>query len=297
MQQKIVLAGGTGFIGSYLSEKYTAAGYRVLMISRQAGHIAWNDEPALCQALEAAAMVINLAGKPINCRFTEVNKKALITSRTSTTEAIGNAIRKCRQAPALWLNASGAHIYGNSFNEGATEQSPADGTAFPAVMAREWEEAFFGFQLPATRQVALRISIVLGKGGGVLQPFLRLVRLGLGGTQGSGKQVFSWIHIEDLYRITLFLAAHSSIKGAVNVSSPQPLNNRELMRQLRKILSVPVGLPAPEWGIRMGGRLIGTEPELLLDSLFVLPELLMASGFEFRYPDIKTAVTEIVKRQ
>jgi uncharacterized protein len=297
MPQKIVLAGGTGFIGSYLHEKYSAAGYAVQMISRQPGHISWEDQAGMVQALEGAALVINLAGKQINCRFTAANKEALIQSRVSTTRAIGSAIQQCSAPPPLWLNASGAHIYGTSFTHGATEQDIANGTAFPAVMAREWEAAFFGFRLPGTRQVALRISIVLGKGGGVLQPFLRLVRLGMGGTQGSGKQLFSWIHIEDLFRITLFLAEHREIEGPVNISSPQPLSNREMMQTLRKVLHMPFGFPAPEWAIRLGGKMIGTEPELLLDSVFVLPGVLQDAGFPFRYPDLESAVKEISGRQ
>lgn len=294
MKKKIVLAGGTGFIGQYLYEQFRNSGYEVIIVSRQQGHVNWDDTPALIHALESADMLINLAGKPISSRFSEANKKALIESRVSTTLTLGAALQQCRHPPVLWLNASGAHIYNASLQHAATESDPADGTSFPALMAQAWEKAFFSFQLPATRQVALRISIVLGKGGGVLQPYLRLARLGLGGRQGNGRQLFSWIHIEDFFRVLLFIREQQDIAGVVNLAAPESVSNSRVMQQIRKTLGVPFGLPAPEWAIRTGGLLLGIEPELILDSLWVYPARLSETGYTFHHPTLESALQQII---
>lgn len=296
MKRKVVLAGGTGFIGQYLSQRFEEDGYTVKIISRQQEHIHWDDHTGIVNALEGAYLLINLAGKPIKTTFTEQNKRELILSRTSTTTQLGKAIEACQQAPEIWFNASGAHIYGTSQAQIHTEQAPLDNSFFPALMAAAWEQAFFSFDLKTTRQIALRIAIVLGKDGGVLAPYLQLSKWGLGGKQGNGLQEFSWIHLEDVYQSLLFMAAHPTIKGPVNLASPEPIPNKILMKSIRKALGMPIGLPAPSLGIKVGAALMGIESDLILKGLYVYPKALIDAGYTFRYGQIDEALAAILKQ-
>lgn len=294
---KIVIAGGTGFIGEYLAHQWRAAGHEVKIISRQPGHIGWTDAAALTKALEGADILVNLAGKSVNCRYTEKNKEAILQSRVETTELLGAAIARCTQPPALWLNSSTATIYRHAEDRPMTEASGEIGNGFSVSVARAWEESFFSFASPATRQVALRIAIVLGSTGGVMKPYENLVRCGLGGRQGNGRQMFSWIHIEDLYRIITFLWQHPEITGVVNCAAPHPVANAELMHTLREVMHTPVGLPAPRWLLQAGAWMIGTETELVLKSRWVLPERLQQEGFSFAFPHLKSALMQIVRKE
>lgn len=295
MAKKVVIAGGTGFIGNYLRRRFEEDAYEVVIISRQKNHIQWQNSMAVLSALEGAEMLINLAGKPINTRFTEQNKAELIASRVSTTELLGIALQQCKKPPNIWLNASGAHIYGTSDQKLHSENDALDNEFFPAIMAQKWEEALYKFELANTRKVALRISIVLGKGGGVLQPFVQLTKWFLGGQQGNGKQKFSWIHLEDFYQIIRFAAANENVEGPLNICSPELVNNAGLMRVLRKILHRPFGFPAPAFGIKIGATLLGIEPDLILKSLSVYPQKLMEAGYKFKYPKLDSALQEILK--
>lgn len=295
MGKKVVIAGGTGFIGKYLSKRFLDDGYEVFIISRQKNHLQWQNVAEIITALEHSEMLINLAGKPINTRFTEQNKAELIASRVSTTELLGKALQQCKIPPSIWLNASGAHIYGTSDYKMHSENDALDNDFFPAIMAQKWEDALYKFDTPNTRKVALRISIVLGKDGGVLLPFVQLTKWFLGGKQGNGKQKFSWVHLEDFYQIICFTAAHKNIDGAVNVCSPDVVENADLMKVLRKILHRPFGFPAPAFGIKIGAAFLGIEPDLILKSLSVYPQKLIDSGYKFKYPKLDSALKEILK--
>jgi uncharacterized protein (TIGR01777 family) len=295
MRNKVVIAGGTGFIGQYLQNRFEDDGYEVLIISRQNGHISWQDRAGINTALENAEVLINLAGKPINTRFSIQNKIDLIDSRVKTTETLGELMVQCQNPPKVWLNASGAHIYGTDDLIVHTEKDKPDNTFFPAIMAQKWEIAFNKFKLPQTRKVALRISIVLGKNGGVLQPFVNLTKLFLGGQQGSGLQKFSWIHLEDFYQIIQFVASHKNIEGPINLCSPEIVNNKELMSTLRKVLHRPFGIPAPSFGIKIGALLLGIESDLILKSLSVYPQKLIEAGYIFKYPKLEFALKNILK--
>ena len=297
MLKKVVLAGGTGFIGQYLERAYTNQGYIVHIISRQPGQVSWDDERAMIDALEGAEMVINLAGKSVNCRYTEKNKKEIYESRTKTTEALGKAIEKCRKPPQLWINSSTATIYRHAEDRPMTESTGELGTGFSVDVGKAWEDAFFRFNLPKTRQIALRLAIVLGADGGVMEPYVNLVRFGLGGKQGEGKQMFSWIHIEDVYRIIEFLKQRKDLKGIFNASAPNPVTNRELMEHMRKVMDRRIGLPAPEWMLGLGAVFIGTETELILKSRWVLPERIEKAGYKFHYDRLDRALWQIVQEQ
>jgi uncharacterized protein (TIGR01777 family) len=291
---KIVLAGGTGFLGRYLASKFMAKADEVIIISRSTGAVQWNDREAMISALENADVVINLAGKSVNCRYNERNKKEILFSRTETTRLLGEAIAACRQPPGLWINSSTATIYRHAEDRPMTEENGEIGTGFSVDVATHWEQTFFAFQLPRTRQVAMRMAIVLGRKGGVMEPLKRLTRFGLGGRQGKGNQMFSWIHIEDVFKIILFLIEHPELDGVINCSAPNPVTNQKLMQFLREVLHVKVDLPSPAWLLSMGAVLIGTETELILKSRWVLPHRLLQSGYTFSYPVLKPALQEIL---
>lgn len=188
--KKVVLAGGTGFVGQDFAQRFRKLGYEVLIISRQPGHIAWEDRAGIIGALEEAEMLINLAGKSVNCRYTDENRKVILESRTRTTRILGEAILACNQPPELWINSSTATIYRHAEDRPMTEKEGEIGSGFSVDVAKAWEQAFFEFSLPSTRQIALRIAIVLGEGG-VMVPMTNLVRFGLGGSQGTGTQQFN----------------------------------------------------------------------------------------------------------
>lgn len=295
MAKKAVLAGGTGFIGQYFKERLTDAGYDVHIISRQNTEIMWKDHHGIVAALEGADMLINLAGKSVNCRYNEANKKEILMSRTDTTKALGKALLACEQPPPLWINASTATIYRHAEDRPMTEEGGDMGEGFSVEVGQAWEAAFFSFKLPKTRQAALRIAIVLGDGG-VMEPYKNMVRFGLGGKQGNGKQMFSWIHIEDLYRMVLFIKDHDELSGVFNASAPNPVTNDELMQAMRKAMNRKLGLPAAKWMLKAGAVALGTETELILKSRWVLPERIERAGFKFTYETLDDALAEILQK-
>jgi len=292
---KIVIAGGTGFVGQYLSQKFRALGQQVIIIGRQRADVLWTDRSGISDALENAEMLINLAGKSVNCRYNEKNKAEIFSSRTKTTTVLGELIAGCTNPPKLWLNSSTATIYRHAEDRPMTERSGDIGTGFSVDVAQLWEKTFFDFKLPQTRQVALRMAIVLGPDGGVIHPFKNLVRFGLGGIQGNGKQYFSWIHMEDLFQIILFLQSHGDMSGVINCAAPYPITNKTFMETFRQIMHRKIGLPSPKWLLEIGAALIGTETELLLKSRWVLPERLENNGYTFKYPTISAALQDILQ--
>ncbi|SDM50058.1 TIGR01777 family oxidoreductase [Sediminibacillus halophilus] len=292
--KKVILAGGTGFIGNYFKERFEEKGYDVGIISRQSSYITWDDRNAIKEALEASDLLVNLAGKSVNCRYHDKNRQEIMQSRIETTTILGEAIRACDNPPPVWLNASTATIYRHAEDRPMTETNGETGTGFSVDVAEKWEEVFFSFDLPKTRQAALRTAIVLGPKGGVMTPYLNLVKFGLGGVQGSGRQKFSWIHVEDLFQITLFLLGRDDLSGVFNCAAPNPVSNRELMKLLRTEMNAPIGLPAPKWMLEMGAVLIRTETELVLKSRWVIPERLEREGFQFRFDTLDKTIKDIL---
>jgi uncharacterized protein (TIGR01777 family) len=295
MKKRVILAGGTGFIGKYFEKKFKSLGYEVKIISRQDNHISWNNNAEIVEAMENSEILINLAGKSVDCRYNTKNKEEILKSRTETTKILGNALLECKNPPPLWINSSTATIYRHAEDRPMTEESGEIGSGFSVDVAKEWENSFFSFELPETRQVALRIAIVLGENGGVITPFKNLVTLGFGGVQGSGNQKFSWIHIEDLFDIILFLRDREELSGVFNCSAPHPVANRELMNHFRKAMNRKVGLPSPRWMLEIGALLIRTETELILKSRWVIPERLEREGYKFKFSKIDRALEHILK--
>lgn len=298
-KRKIVLAGATGFIGTELQSRYAKKGYDVQMISRHPGHISWSDRDGIAAALEGAALLVNLAGRSVNCRYNERNKREILTSRTETTQILGEAIATCTNPPELWINSSTATIYRDARDRPMTEENGEIGSGFSVDVAKAWEDAFFSADTPRTRKAVLRIAIVLGRGGGVMTPYVNLVRFGLGGHQGSGDQRFSWVHLEDICRMIEFLEERTDLSGIFNASAPEQVTNSEQMRVIREAYGRKFGLPASVWMLKIGAVALRTETELILKSRWVAPERLLREGFEFRYPTLREAMADIagVKRR
>jgi uncharacterized protein len=294
MTKKVILAGGTGFIGQYFEKQFKELGYDVKHISRQPQHISWNDRAAIINALEDGELLINLAGKSVNCRYNESNKKEIMNSRLETTKILGESVLACKNPPQLWINSSTATIYRHAEDRPMTEANGEIGSGFSVDVATNWEKTFYSFSLPKTRQIALRIAIVLGKDGGVMTPYINLVKFGLGGIQGPGNQMFSWIHVEDLFRIVLFLNKREDLNGTFNCSAPEPVSNREFMKKMRKAMNIPIGLPAPKWLLEIGSVLIRTETELVLKSRWVLPERLEKEGYKFTFNTLDKTLQDVL---
>lgn len=299
---KIVLAGGTGFIGQYLAKYFSEKGFRIVILSRRpasrdnfAEYVQWDgkNRGEWSSTLEGAEALINLSGKSVNCRYTPANKEAILLSRTESTCALGEAIRSCQTPPRIWLNASTATIYPHSESKEMTEQDEILAGNFSEQVAKAWEESFYAFHLPQTRQVAMRIAIVLGDGS-ALKPLVNLCRWGLGGKQGSGRQYVSWLHIEDLARMIAYFIEETSAEGSYNCSSPHPLPNAAFMAILRKTLGISIGLPASKRMLELGAIFLQTETELILKSRRVVPQKLVSEGFELKYPKLEGALKEIL---
>ena len=312
---KILLPGGTGQIGRVLAAHFTAAGHEVVTLTRDPAAAAdregersvhWDGRTLgpWASEFEGAGAVVNLAGRSVNCRYHARNRAAIVASRLDSTRAVGEAILKCETPPPVWLQSSTATIYEHaapdaasgeaardeSFPAGVVAESHPDTWHFSAEVATGWEAAAAGFQprldAAGVRLVLLRSAMVMDPApGGVFAVLRNLVRRGLGGTQGSGAQWVSWIHHADFAAALDRLIADETLSGPVNLASPNPVRNRELMRALREAAGVPFGLPAPVPLLELGAAFLRTESELILKSRRVIPGKLRAAGFEFRFPD------------
>lgn len=318
MPERIVIAGASGFIGRTLRAHYAdVRGWDVVTIGR-ADAVRWGDADAIRAAVDGASLVVNLAGKSVNCGYSATNRAEIVRSRVDTTRQLADAIAAVERPPALWVNSSTATIYRHAMDRPQTESSGELGEGFSVSVARAWEDAFFSAPLPATRRVALRMAIVLGDGS-ALEPLAALTRVGLGGAQrdgawfrsarrraagtehrpgsSGGRQKFSWVHVDDVVRVIDWVGDQSHVDGVLNVASPHPEDNRRLMAHLRRILHRPIGLPMFRWMLELGSIAIRTETELVLKSRWVLPERLMAEGFTFAHPDLDEALGSILNRR
>lgn len=311
-KQRLILAGGTGFLGQALVKHFQALGWEVVVLTRnpQAGRAArevrWNGETLgdWARELDGTAAVVNLTGRSVDCRYTEANRRLIIESRVNSTRIIGQAIAQCAQPPRVWLNSSSATIYRHTLGP-AWDESGKDFAPTPAVqdefsleVIHAWEKALNEAETPRTRKLALRTTMVLGLARNSVFPVLRrLARFGLGGRMGSGEQFVSWMHEADFLRAVEFLIAHEELSGPVNLAAPNPLPNHELMRAFRELVGMPIGLPATEWMLEVGAFFLRTETELILKSRRVVPGKLLKAGFEFRFPELRGALAELQARE
>lgn len=296
---KIIIAAGTGFLGKNLEKYFTEKGNQVYILTRnpkRKNEIRW-DAKTLGEwknLLEGSDVLINLAGKSVDCRYTDINKREIYDSRINSTKVLQQAVDNCINKPKIWLNASSATIYVYSEKHLNTEENGIIGDDFSMNICKSWEEEFFKTKNPDTRKVALRTSIVLGNNGGAFTKLKMITKLGLGGKQGRGNQNVSWIHIDDFCRAVEWIIENEDISGKINVTAPNPLNNEEFMRKLRKEMKILFGLNAAVWQLEIASVFLKTETELLLKSRNVYPEKLIKKGFKFSYPDIETAFKNLV---
>ena len=307
--RRLILAGGSGFLGQALAKFFNSKGWEVVVLTRhpnpsssEAREMIWDGETlgSWTDELEGATAVVNLAGRSVDCRYTATNRRLIMDSRVKPTRVLGEAMARCVNPPAVWLNASSATIYRHTFDEPWDEDgrdfspTPAVGDEFSLEVIRAWEGALNEAAVPRTRVLALRTTMVLGHARNSVFPVLsRFARLGLGGRMGSGKQWVSWIHVEDFCRAVEWLMVHDEICGPVNVAAPHPLSNADMMRLFRKLVDMPIGLPATEWMLEVGAFVLRTETELILKSRRVVPGKLLASGFAFNHPTFQEAITHL----
>jgi hypothetical protein len=301
--KKLIIAGGTGFLGEALTRHFLDKMDKIVILTRRkskkngkVSFINWDAKTpgAWCAELESATVVINLCGKSVDCRYTEKNKAIIFSSRLDSTGVIGESILKCSNPPELWINGASATIYKHSMDKPMTENNGDIGSGFSVEVCKAWEKTFNQFELPHTRKVNMRISMVLGKTGGVLPTLLKLVKNGLGGTMGSGRQLMSWICIEDFCRITDWIITNREAKGVYNIVAPEHISNHDLMKLLRRKMRMPVGLPAPSWLLEIGAFIIRTETELILKSRYAYPERLLKEGFSFKHPKISECLSGLI---
>jgi uncharacterized protein len=308
---KIILAGGSGFLGRELADYFAKRAWKVVILTRNASfdgnrarEIHWDAHTPgpWAKQLDGATAVVNLTGKSVDCRYNARNRGEILRSRVEATKLIGEAISRCVHPPHVWLNASTATIYKHTFGQpwdetGETGSTRKANDAFSVEVAEAWEKALKEVPTHATRKVALRTALVLGVGRNSVFPVLRrLTRLGLGGKMGKGDQYVSWIHVRDFCRAIDFLINHDEFEGPMNLAAPNPIPNREMMRTLREVCTAPLGLPAPKWMLEIGAFFLRTETELILKSRRVIPGRLLNAGFRFDFPMLKNAFEDLMRR-
>jgi uncharacterized protein (TIGR01777 family) len=302
VNRKVVLAGGSGFLGKSLADFLISNGYQVVILSRgkakQDGEIKyvqwdgnhlgdWVDE------VNGSTAVINFTGKSVNCIYTKSNREEIVSSRIESVSLLREAIKKCKNPPQVFVQAGSLAIFGDT-TKLCDEYSP-HGTGFSVDVCKQWEAEFFKEDIPNTRQVLLRIGFALGRAGGALEPLTKLARINLGGTVGSGKQNISWLHVDDLNKMFLNSIEDENYLGIYNATGPNPVTNKEFMRTLRKVLNKGWTLPAPSPFVWLGAYLfMKTEPGLALTGRNCIPKKLHDQGFRFQHTDLEIALRDLL---
>jgi uncharacterized protein (TIGR01777 family) len=315
---RIVLPGGSGQVGQALARHFQQMGHHVTVLTRGPYTAPWQTvywdgqtEGPWTETLEGADVCINLAGRSVNCRYTTDNCAAIYNSRIGTTRLLNRVIASLADPPRVWLNASTATIYRHALDREMDETTgelggyeliskrrrAPDTWNFSIQVAKDWEAAFFETTTPRTRKVAMRSAITFSPmAGNAFATFLNLVRLGLGGKQGNGRQFVSWVHEDDFARAVSFLIDHDELDGPVNIAAPNPLPNREFMEALRDAWGMPNGLPIPAFAIEIGAFFLRTESELVLKSRRVVPGRLLDAGFNFEFPHWPEAAEDLARQ-
>jgi len=298
---RVVLAGGSGFLGTMLSRKLVVEGYEVVILTRspQPGaenviQVAWDGKTVgeWATFLKGAEAVVNLTGKSVNCRYTERNRQEIIDSRVSSVNAIASAISRCANPPRSWIQAGSLAIYGNAGDTTCDETAPP-GTGFSVETCKVWESSFDAAVTPSTRKVLLRIGLALGRDGALLAGLSRITRCFLGGAAGSGRQYMSWLHIQDVNEMFLWAIERVDVAGTFNATGPCPVTNSDFMHALRSALHRPWSPPLPVWAVHIGARLMDTEPQLMLTGRRCVPRRFADIGFSFSFPSLELALSDI----
>ncbi len=311
VRRKIVIAGGLGFLGRTLIKHFANGAYELVVLSRNENElphakvVVWDgihlDQWAA--ELEGAELLINLAGRSVNCRYNRRNRCAIMDSRVFSTRVLGQAVQGCRKAPGLWINSSTATIYKHRFDSSNDEKDGLIGAhpdakdAFSVDVALAWEKAFREIDVPGTRKVIARTAMVFGsEEGGVYEVLRKMVCFGLGGKVASGRQYVSWLHEKDFCGAIEWLMAHKEASGVYNLCSPCPLTNREMMKTLRDAIGVSFGLPAMRLILDVGALVLRTEVELMIKSRRVVPARLEGAGYVFTFPCLQGAIKELEQK-
>jgi uncharacterized protein (TIGR01777 family) len=301
---KLIIAAGTGFLGQVLINHFKNKFDEIVILTRGKSkiidgikYVNWNAKTfsGWQNELENATVLINLAGKSVDCRYTKENKKQILWSRIQSTRILNKAVLNCTNPPKHWLNSSTATIYRFSLDKQMDEVNGEIGNDFSINVALSWEKAFFKTETPNTLKTALRTSIVLGKNGGALIPLKTLAKIGFGGKQGKGNQFVSWIHEEDFANAIEFII-QKEMTGVINVVSPQPILNADFMQKLRKAVSFPFGFPLNTFLLKIGSFIIRTQSELVLKSRNVIPKRLLENGFNFKFDNIDNAFYNLLRK-
>lgn len=297
---KIIIPGGSGQVGTLLARAFIKDGHDVTILSRNPELCEWRTVRwdgktlgKLAEELEDADVVINMAGRSVNCRYNKENRDLIMNSRVDSTRVIGKAIANCKNPPRVWLQASTATIYEDSYDRpndeftgviGGNEPHTPDTWKFSIDVATAWEKILDEADTPNTRKVKLRSAIILSPDrGGIFDTILQLVRFGLGGKVASGRQMMSWVHYKDFINAIYWIIENEDISDMINICSPNPLPNSEFMKELRKAWGIRIGLPASKLMIEIGTFFLRTKSELVLKSRYVVPKILQDRGFEFQY--------------
>ncbi|MGA9637214.1 TIGR01777 family oxidoreductase [Flavobacterium sp.] len=301
--KKLIIAAGTGFLGQVLVLHFQNQFDEIVILTRgksqtidKIKYVNWNAKTfsGWEKELENADVLINLAGKSVDCRYTKENKKEILLSRIENTKILNKAVLNCKTPPKHWLNSSTSTIYRFSLDKQMDEVNGEIGNDFSMNVAQSWEKAFFKMETPDTLKTALRTSIVLGKKGGAFIPLKTLAKIGLGGKQGKGNQYISWIHEHDFARALEFVIQKQMI-GVINIVSPQPIRNNDFMKKLRKAVGQFIGIPMPTFLLKIGSFMIQTEPELVLKSRNVIPKKLTDNGFKFDFGTVDNAFKNLLQ--
>ena len=304
-KSKIIIAGGTGYLGQLIAKSLWEDNWEVVLLSRSSntdrkiGRSVYWDGKSIGKwslELEGAQVLLNLTGKSIDCRHNAANREEILNSRVHSTRVLGEAVSIAQSPPPCWLNASSMALYGQLWGNVSahTEESTLQSGGFLEDVTVAWEKEFIKWKREGVRQVALRISFVLGRASGAFPLLKILSKYGLGGTQGSGNQWVSWLHEKDWIGITRFLIKNENVNGAVNLASPYPLKNKEFMKAFRaKFAPLGVGFPAPSFGVKLGCFLLGSAPDLALQSRKVVSHKLKDSSYEFYFPDLASAISDL----
>lgn len=303
-KKRIIIAGGSGFIGSVLARDWHAQNGEVVVLTRTPRprndgiiEAEWSGAQMgdWIKYLDGADAIINLTGKSVKCRHTPENIRELAESRTQSIRAISIGLTHVQNPPRVWIQASAIGYYGNSKDRICDENSP-NGIDPLADVCRQWESSFVSLTLPKTRKVILRIGFVLGRSGGALPVLTRMTKWFLGGATGDGKQFISWIQLDDLLRMFWGSIDQPDVTGTYNAVAPNPVRNEQFMEELRRVLHRPWSPPAPAWAVKLGARIMGVDPSLALAGCRAVPKRFTEAGFEFDYPELPAALNAVFKK-
>jgi len=304
--KKIIIAGGNGFLGNafveYLIKNHETEIYiltRKRIENRGNIHyVLWDGENLgdWTNYLEKADVLLNLAGRTVNCRYTEKHKAEIYDSRIKSTYILGEAMRKCLIPPKLWINMSTATIYRDEYEKPNNEITGIIGEGFSVDVATKWEETFFAVPLYSTRKVAIRTAIAFGRKGDVFKIYRKHVKMFLSGKHGHGKEWVSWIHEEDFYRAIMFLIENKELEGVFNLASPNAIRDKDMMNLFRRTMGYKFGLPIKKWMLKIGAFFLRTETELILKSRWVYPGNLLKAGFKFKFNHMEEGLKDLLAR-